>query len=286
MSRRSPLSPLSPVWLCASQEIVLAVRSRWTAIFTVVFAVLALAVASSGYVLSGGRGVQDFARTGASLVQVVILLVPLTAVLMGVQSFALERGAAEILFAQPLPRRSFLLGKLLGLFLALSAAEGLGFGLSGLVIFARTDQEGLGGFLLVVAGSFVLTAVFLGIAALLAAGCPARRRVRALAVGLVVWFVAVLLYDIAALGAASLLRSGPASRLLIVSVIVNPVDAVRTAALFGTEGSAAFGGASLAFLRFTGGTLRAGLILSASLLVWILLPCFAAIRRIGRADIG
>ena len=54
--------------LCAREELVLAVRSRWTQTFAVAFAALALAVALSGYVLSGGSGVQDFARTAVSLV--------------------------------------------------------------------------------------------------------------------------------------------------------------------------------------------------------------------------
>ena len=51
------------VRLCAAQELTLAIRSRWTQIFAAAFAVLALAVAGSGYILSGGSGVQDFART-------------------------------------------------------------------------------------------------------------------------------------------------------------------------------------------------------------------------------
>ena len=36
----------SPFLLCARQELVLAVRSRWTQVFAAVFALLALAVAS------------------------------------------------------------------------------------------------------------------------------------------------------------------------------------------------------------------------------------------------
>ena len=84
--------------------------------FGLTLAALAFAVAGSGYVLSGGHGVQDFARTAVSLVQLVLLLVPLTALLIGVLSLAPERGAAELVFSQPVPRRTILLGKLLGLF--------------------------------------------------------------------------------------------------------------------------------------------------------------------------
>jgi len=264
---------------------VLAVRSRWTQIFAAVFAALALAVASAGYILSGGHGVQDFARTAASLVQLVLLLVPLTALLIGVMALAPDRGAAELLFSQPVSRGTILLGKLLGLFQALAAAQALGFGVAGLVIFNQSGEEGLGGFLLLVLGSLVLTAVYLGLAAVLAAGALGRRRQRVLALGLVVWFASVVLFDVAALGLASLLPSGAASRVLIVSVLVNPVDAVRTGTLLGVEGTAAFGAASLAFLRFTRGALSAGLLLALSLLLWIAVPTLVALARLRRADV-
>ena len=63
------------------------------------------------------------------------------------------------------------------------------------------------------------------------------------------------------------------------------VDAVRTGALLGIEGAAAFGSASLAFLRFTEGSLGAGLLLSASVLAWVAWPVAAAVRSIRRADV-
>jgi len=274
-----------PLLLVARQELVLAVRSRWTQIFALVFAGLSLAVASSGYVLSGGHGVQDFARTAASLVQLVLLLVPLTSLLIGVLSLAPDRGAAELLFSQPIARRTILLGKLLGLFEALVAAQALGFGAAGVVIFSQSGDEGLGGFLLVFASSAILTAVFLGIAALLGATAIGRRRTRALALALVAWFVAVVLFDVAALGLASLLPSGPASRVLIVAVLVNPVDAVRTASLLGIEGAAAFGAASLAFLRFTKGPWGAATLLGLSLFLWMTVPALAAIARLRKMDV-
>jgi Cu-processing system permease protein len=274
-----------PVLLCAHLELTLALRSRWTQIFAVVFAALALAVAGSGYVLSGGSGVQDFARTAVSLVQLVVLLVPLTALVIGVLALASERGAAELLFSQPVPRHTILLGRILGLFQALAAAQALGFGAAGLVVFSQSGEEGLSGYLALVASSLLLTAVFLGLAAVLAAGAVGRRRARAVALALVVWFVAVVLFDVAALGLASLLPSGPASRVLIVSALVNPVGAVRTGALLVIEGTAAFGAASLALLRFTHGPLGAAVLIVLSVVVWVVAPTLLAMVRLRRVDV-
>ena len=274
----------SPMRLCARQELVLAVRSRWTQMFAWVFAALAVAVAGSGYILSGGSGFQDFARTAVSLVQLVLLLVPLMALVIGVLALAPDRGAAELLFAQPIARHAILFGKLLGLFEALAAAQAIGFGASGVLIFWQGGEQGLGSFLLLVGGSLALTAVFLGISAVIAAGSIGRRA-RALALALIVWFVAVILFDVAALGAASLLRSGTASRLLIAAVLVNPVDAVRTGVLLGVEGAAAFGAASLAFLRFTHGPAGGAALLVLSIGLWVLVPPLVAARRLRDRDI-
>jgi len=276
---------VSPVMLIARQELMLALRSRWTQIFAAVFGILAAAVAGAGYVLSGGHGVQDFARTAVSLVQLVLLLVPLTALVIGVLSLAPERGAGELMFSQPVSRATILFGKLLGLFQALGAAQAVGFGAAGVVVYAQSGSDGLGGFLLLVLASLVTTAVFLGLAALLAAGSMGRKRTRALALALVVWFVAVVFLDLLALGAASLLPSGPASRVLMVSAIANPLAAVRTGALLAIEGTGAFGAASLALFRFTGGPWGAGLVLCASLVFWLTAPPLLALRRLRRADL-
>jgi len=279
------ITSLHALRLCARQELTLAIRSRWTQTFAAAFAMLSLAVAVSGYVLSGGSGVQDFARTAASLIQLVLFLVPLTALLLGVLTLASDRGNAELLFSQPVARGTILMGRVLGLFEALVAAQALGFGAAGMVIYSQAGNEGVSGFLAVVAASVVLTGVCLGLAALIAAGNIGRRRSRALAAALVVWLVLVVIVDLAAIGAASLLRSGAASRLLITTAIVNPVGAVRTAALLAIEGTAAFGSASLALLRFAGGPVRAGLLLSASLALWLVVPLVLASRRLSRADI-
>jgi Cu-processing system permease protein len=165
------------------------------------------------------------------------------------------------------------------------AAQAIGFGASGLVIFWQSGQEGLSAFVLLVIGSVALTAVSLSTAALIAADAAGRRRTRALVAALTVWFVAVVMYDIAALGIAAMLRSGAASRLLIIATLANPVDAVRTGVLLGIQGTSAFGGASLALLRFTGGPGYTAVLIAAAVVVWTIVPAIAAAWRLERADI-
>jgi Cu-processing system permease protein len=60
---------------------------------------------------------------------------------------------------------------------------------------------------------------------------------------------------------------------------------VRTGALLGIEGTAAFGSASLALLRFTHGPAGAALILTLSAVAWVILPAVLAAQRLKRVDL-
>ena len=129
-----------------------------------------------------------------------------------------------------------------------------------------------------------LTGVFLAIATLLAS-VNAGRRTRVLAAALVVWFVTVVLFDVAALGVASLLRSGSASRLLITATLVNPVDAARTGSLLAIEGD---GGVRRRVARAVALHRRAGMaaaLVALSLVAWLVAPLLLAMRALSRADI-
>jgi Cu-processing system permease protein len=274
----------SVIWLCARYELMLAVRSRWLQVFAVVFGGLALAVAGAGYILSGGHGLQDFSRTAVSLVQIVLLLTPLAALVFGGLALTPERGAAELLYSQPVSRSAILFGRMAGVWLALAAAQLIGFGAAGLVVQWQSGTAGAEHYAALAVCSIAITGIFLGIAALLAALFPGRRT-RVLAAALVVWFVTAILFDVAALGVASMLRSGPASRLLITATLINPIDAARTGVLLAIDGPSAFGAASLALMRFTGGLAMTGVLIAASLLVWLVAPLGAALRVLSRSDI-
>jgi Cu-processing system permease protein len=270
--------------LCARYELLLAIRSRWLLVFALTFAGLALAVASGGYLMSGGYGVQDFARTAASLVQLVLLLVPLAALVFGALALTPDRGAAELLYAQPVSRGAILAGRMLWVWAALVAAELLGFGAAGLIVGQQAGPGGVWQYGALVVTAAALTAVFLAIAALLSSA-NAGRRTRVLAGALVVWFVTAVLFDLAVLAAASTLRSGAASRLLVVASLVNPVDAARVGVLVAIDGVSAFGAASLALFRVTGGPGPTVALAAASLAAWLVGPLLLAVRRLNATDV-
>ena len=95
----------------ARQELVINIRNRWTLVFAGVFGVLVLAISYFGLVTTGAVGFQGFARTSASLLNMVLYIVPLVALTMGTLSFTSEKSASELLFSQPVTRGEILLGQ-------------------------------------------------------------------------------------------------------------------------------------------------------------------------------
>lgn len=73
--------------------------------------------------------------------------------------------------------------------------------------------------------------------------------------------------------------------MLIAAALINPVACARTAMLLAIEGASAFGAASLALLRFTGGPAGAAVMLAASMLLGLVEPVVLAARRLGNTDI-
>ncbi|HYL97598.1 MAG TPA: ABC transporter permease subunit, partial [Blastocatellia bacterium] len=121
----------------ARQELIINIRNKWTVIFAGVFGVLVLAISYFGLATAGSIGFQGFARTSASLLNLVLYLVPLVSLIMGTLSFTSEKTTGEMLFAQPVSRSDILAGKIAGLFASIFTATLIGFGLAGIVISVK-----------------------------------------------------------------------------------------------------------------------------------------------------
>lgn len=267
----------------ARQELVVNIRNRWTLIFAALFGALALAISYFGLVTAGAVGFQGFARTSASLLNLVLYIVPLVALTMGCQSFTSEKGASELLFAQPVTRSEILLGKLAGLFASMTTATVAGFGLAGIVIAAKAGTAGATRYPAFVGLSLLLALVFLTLAALVSTFC--HRKAKAFGLALFLWFFFVLFYDLLVIGGTFLMRERAANQFIFASLFGNPVDMVRVAGLMALDGKEIFGAAGASLVRFLGGD-RAGFsLLLAGLLAWVIALFALAQRLLKRQDI-
>lgn len=267
----------------AKQELTINIRNKWTLIFAGVFSVLVLAISYFGMITAGAMGFQGFTRTSASLLNLVLYIVPLVALVMGTLSFTSEKGASEMLFAQPVSRSEIWLGKLLGLFASMLTATLIGFGLGGFVIAMKAGTAGALRYPLFVGFALLLALVFLSLSALIAALC--QRKNRAFGVVMFLWFFFVLFYDLLVIGGTFLFKERTANQFIFASLFGNPVDMTRVGSLIVLNGKEIFGVAGAALMKFFGGEVASILLLILGMTVWIVAPFLLSQRLLKRQDI-
>jgi Cu-processing system permease protein len=271
------------VFVIAGQEAKINIRNKWTLIFAAAFGGLALAISYFGLATAGVVGFQGFTRTAASLLNLVLYVVPMVALSMGTLSFTGERGSNELLFSQPVTRNEILLGRILGLFTSIAISTLFGFGLAGFVIVLRMDTEGLWRYLGFVGLALLLALIFLVLGALVA--LMAGKKVKALGLSLFLWFFFVLFYDLLVIGLAFVFKERTANLFVFLSLFGNPVDMVRVSSLLTLSNATIFGAAGAALLKFLGGPVATHLALLAGLFTWVLGSALACIVTLRRQDI-
>lgn len=223
------------VWVLARKEMRDALRNRWFILYAACFAALSLALASVALAGTGRFGMAGFGRTSASLVNLVLLIVPLMGLTLGAAALAgeRERGTLEALLSQPIGRGEVLLGKFLGLGVAIAGALAAGLGTTAAVLGARGASAnwvqfgGLFG-LSVLLGWSMLSVGFL-ISSL------ARKTTVALGAAIFVWLAFVFLGDLGLIGGALTLRMSAAE--LLAAALVNPLQVFKIFAVSGLHRS-------------------------------------------------
>jgi len=267
----------------AKQELTINIRNMWTLVFAVVFGALVVSISYFGVMAEGFSGMQNFTRTSASILNLVLYIVPLVSLTMGTLSFTGDKGSTELLFSQPVSRSEVMAGKLLGLFLAIAAATLIGFILSGGVVLAGSGGDGIVRYGFLILFSLILSLVFLSLSVVVAT--LSRRKSKAFGISLFLWFFFVLFYDLLAIGGTILLKGQSANTFLFLSLFGNPVDMVRVATLITFDNVTIFGAAGAAMLRFFGGAATSILLLGGGLALWTLLPLGVAHFALKKQDI-
>ncbi len=269
------LPGISPrlVLILAQKEIRDALRNRWFLLYALCFAALSLALSSIALAGTGRFGLAGFGRTAASLVNLVLLIVPLMALTLGASAISAERerGTLETLLAQPISRGDVLLGKFLGLAVALLAALALGFGSSGVLLAARGATANVWPYVSIFGLSVLLGWSMLSVGFLISA--LARRTTLALGVAIFVWLTFVFLGDLGLMGGAVTLRMTPAE--LLGAALANPLQVFKICAVGGLHRSLDLLGPAGLYASQTFGAALPALLLGV-LAAWIAAPLTVA----------
>ncbi|HZL72671.1 MAG TPA: ABC transporter permease subunit [Planctomycetota bacterium] len=253
-----------------AREIQDSMRSRWFLAMTGVFCALALGVSYLSFAGANSLGFAGFNRTVASLLNLMVLFVPLMGLLIGALGLSGERedGTLGYLLAQPVGRFSVYAGKFLGQGLSLVLAVGLGLGLAGLVVGWNAGPAGASAF-----GMLALVAALLGAASLgvgFLVSVRSATRMRALAYALVTWVVFEFALDALSVGMVTAGWLGPQG-LLFVS-FANPVQLAKILCLMSLSAKLEVLGPSGIYAVKTFGYAGSMLMLGGGLALWALIP--------------
>ena len=246
-------------------------RSRWLLGYALFFLVVTDALLRFG----GGSG-----KALLSVMNVVLLVVPLVATVFGTTWLYDAREFTEVLLAQPLGRGRLFAGLYLGLAvplaLALVAGVGVPFAVHG--FSSAGDRATLA---VLLATGAALTLAFVAIAFLIAV--RAEDKVRGLGTAIVTWLALTLVYDGLVLLVTTALGDYPIERPLLAMLLANPVDLARVQLLLRFDVSALMGYTGAVFADFFAG--RTGPAVAATmLLLWIAAPAALGLRAFRRKD--
>lgn len=252
----------------ASKEFRDRMRNRWVIAVAAIFTLFALAITYFGAAQQGEVGFRNIEFTIASLVSLVIYLIPLIALILGYDAIVgeRERGSLDLLLSMPITRLELLLGKFTGLSLALASSTIAGFGLVGLLLGSQTDLASLyhyAGFML---SAILFGMVFLSLAVLVSV--MARDRARASGAAIAVWFLFVLVYDLVLLGVLVLSGGAFGEELFPILLLFNPADIFRILNIFNMEDLKTFYGLATVFPA----SLSNPWLLGCMMIAWIVVP--------------
>lgn len=214
--------------LCA-KEFREAMRSRWLIGFSIGFCLFGLGISWIGSLGSSMGGYSGFGRTTASLVNLILLIVPLMGLFIGAFSLSgeRERGTLALLLSLPIDRKEIFWAKWIGLGSALGLSLSIAFGLGGIALAMHGGLTDGALYVKCFAVTLILALVSLSLGLLISS--LTRRTAVAAGVTLLIWFVLVFGGDLGILGTSLAIRLSPA--VLLASAWLNPLSLYRIIAI-------------------------------------------------------
>ena len=235
-------------------------RSRFIIIYTLLLLALSIGIIYLG---------KDVTKAAISLLNVVLLLVPLVSIIFGTIHFYNSQKFIEMLLALPIKRKSIFWAEYFGLSASLALSFFIGTGIPLLVYGAS-----------IVALYLIITGIFLSFiftAFAFLSSVINKDKAKGIGLSLIIWFYLSILYDGLVLMVIYIFSDYPLQKIIFVFTALNPVDLARVMILLKLDISALMGYTGATFQSFFGSA--AGSIVSlVLLLVWTVLPTLWALR--------
>ena len=246
-------------------------RSRWSYVYFIFYLLL-------GFVLLFLNN--DVSKAVITLMNIIIVLVPLIATIFGVMYYYNSKEFTELLLAQPIKRTSIFLGQYLGVSGSLAMSLVLGLGIP-FTLYGLLKSNAIWDFsLLLVTGAF-LTFIFTALAFNIA--LSNENKIKGFGYAVLLWLFLAVIYDGIFLISLILFEEYPLDTFSLVSTLLNPIDLSRTLILLKLDISALLGYTGAVFKKFFGTNL--GFFVSMGvLMIWTILPIWSMVRKAKRKD--
>jgi Cu-processing system permease protein len=218
----------------------------------------------------------DFGKVVLSLMNIVLMAVPLVSVVFTTIHFFNSYEFIELMLAQPVNRRAVFLSEYLAVASSLCLAFVVGVAFPFVLYGAWQPISSL-----MITGIF-LTLVFVSLAFF--ASVLTRDKAKAIGIALLFWFYFSLIYDGLLLWVIYSFSDYPLEKLTLTLIAFNPIDLARIIMLLQLDISALMGYTGAFYKNFFGSNL--GILFSLSLLLlWVLWPVLFALRIFNKKDL-
>ena len=217
------------ILLIMKKEAGESLKNRWFVLYTICFSALALLVLLFSTMGGDIAGYSGFGRTAASLINLVLLFIPLIAIITGGVSISNERenGTLPYLLSHPISKNEIFVGKFLGLLIAIWFSILLGFGLAGVGVAIMGEQGDISGYLLTVLLSALLAACFLSIGFLVSV--YSGKASKAIGISVFLWLFFIILGDLGIMGTTVAMDLG--IKQVFALALLNPTEVFKVASV-------------------------------------------------------
>ncbi|WP_456464244.1 ABC transporter permease [Persephonella sp.] len=248
-------------------------RNKWIIFYFIFFLVLTTALFYFA---------KSPAKVVATLLQLIILVIPLTSLILGTIFMYDSRNFIELLLSLPIKRSSIYISKYLGTTISLSISFALGV-IIPYLFFIKSLEEPPEYFLyfsLVIAGIF-LTFIFVAFAFLIATFF--EDRVKGFGSSILVWLYTTLIYDGIILFIIIYFKDYPLEKPVLLMSILNPIDIARIFVILKLDIAALLGYTGAVFQKFF--DTKLGISVSFGVLfVWIFFPLIVGLYKFRKKD--
>ncbi len=217
------------ILLIIKKEAKESLKNRWFILYTICFSVLALLllfISSSRDEIAGFEG---FGRTAASLINLVLLFVPLIALTTGAISISNERenGTLAYLLSHPIDKSEIFLGKFFGVLISIWVSICLGFGFAGISIAIKGGGGDISKYLVTIFLSGLLAASLLSIGFLISVYSKVSSK--AIGIAVFLWLLFIVLGDLGIMGTTVAMDLGV--KQVFILALLNPAEVFKIASV-------------------------------------------------------